>query len=86
MTGRMAGGGTLARSSPKGISSSATETSPLDPEAARLLKAIRDSGYHKGNAARALGISRRYLYFKLERLGIPPHTAQLKAYIESHLS
>jgi two-component system response regulator HydG len=57
----------------------------LDPEIARVLAAIRDSGYHKGNAAKALGISRRYLYFKLERHGVPPQTAPLKAYIEAHL-
>ncbi|HEX5037790.1 MAG TPA: sigma-54-dependent Fis family transcriptional regulator, partial [bacterium] len=76
------GGKALAK--PAGPVSGETPAS-LDPDMIRVLAAIRDSGYHKGNAAKALGISRRYLYFKLERHGIPPQTGPLKAYIETRL-
>ncbi len=54
----------------------------MDPELEKLLLAIRDNGYHKGNAAQALGISRRNLYTKLEKFGVPVELKGLKAYID----
>lgn len=54
----------------------------MDPELEALLLAIRDNGYHKGNAAKAMGISRRNLYTKLEKFGVPVELKGLKAYID----
>ena len=54
----------------------------MDPELETLLLAIRDNGYHKGNAAKAMGISRRNLYTKLEKFGVPVELKGLKAYID----
>ncbi|KAB2838664.1 sigma-54-dependent Fis family transcriptional regulator, partial [bacterium] len=54
----------------------------MDPELEKLLLAIRDNGYHKGNAAQALGISRRNLYTKLEKFGVPVELKELKSYID----
>ena len=57
----------------------------ITSEQEKILKAIRDSGYHKGNAATALGISRRNLYVKLEKFGVPVELKELKAYIDERL-
>lgn len=64
---------------------SGDERDSLDPELANILSAIRDQGYHKGNAARALGISRRNLYVKLEKHKIPIDLAELKKFIDKRL-
>lgn len=68
----------LAPSTPAGPRS----IESLDPELERLLLAIRDKGYHKGNAAKALGISRRNLYSKLEKFKVPVELEDLKIYID----
>jgi len=54
----------------------------MDPELEKILLSIRDNGYHKGNAAKAMGISRRNLYTKLEKFGVPVELKDLKAYID----
>ncbi len=60
-------------------------TASADPELIRLLTAIRDNAYHRGNAAQALGISRRHLYTKLEKFGIPRDTAALQQQVAQYL-
>jgi len=55
---------------------------PMEPELEKILLAIRDQGYHKGNAAKILGISRRNLYTKLEKYGVPFELKDLKTYID----
>lgn len=65
-----------------GISSKAVARSPMEPELERILLTIREQGYHKGNAAVALGISRRNLYTKLEKYGVPIELKELKGYID----
>lgn len=55
---------------------------PMEPELEKLLMTIRDQGYHKGNAAKVLGISRRNLYTKLEKYGVPFELKELKDYID----
>lgn len=57
----------------------------LPEEKRLLLKALLDSGYHKGNAAKVLGISRRYLYTQLLRHQVPVNRIEMKAYIEHTL-
>lgn len=57
-----------------------------DPELERILLTLRDQGYHKGNAARALGISRRNLYVKLEKFKVPIEVAELKKFIDKRLA
>lgn len=41
-------------------------------EALRIGEALRDCGGNRSAAARALGIGRRTLYTKLQKLGLPP--------------
>jgi len=60
----------------------APSTPPLSEDARLLLKALQDNCYHKGLAAKKLGITRRYLYKKLTKLGIPVDRVKMKAYIE----
>jgi transcriptional regulator with GAF, ATPase, and Fis domain len=55
---------------------------PMEPELEKVLLALRDQGYHKGNAAKVLGISRRNLYTKLEKYGVPFELKDLKSYID----
>jgi transcriptional regulator with GAF, ATPase, and Fis domain len=55
---------------------------PMEPELEKILLAVRDQGYHKGNAAKVLGISRRNLYTKLEKHGVPIELKELKSYID----
>jgi hypothetical protein len=50
-----------------------------------MLQALHDQGYHKGLAAKALGITRRYLYTKMVLHGIPLTRLELKEYTEKHL-
>ncbi len=55
------------------------------PEEKRLLvKALYDHGYHKGLAAEALGISRRYLYTQMMKYNVPISRVEMKAYVESY--
>jgi DNA-binding NtrC family response regulator len=58
----------------------------IDPELLRILKAIRDAGYHRSKAAEALGMSRRNLYARLEKLGVKRDAATLHAYIARYLA
>jgi transcriptional regulator with GAF, ATPase, and Fis domain/predicted Ser/Thr protein kinase len=61
------------------------EAKPLAPDLERILRAIRDQAYHKGNAAKALGMSRRHLYTKLEGYGVPAESQKLKEFIDRNL-
>jgi len=54
----------------------------LDPVLEKTLLAIRDNCYHKGMAAKALGIARRTLYERLRRFGVGTDLPALKARIE----
>jgi len=55
----------------------------MDPEIEKILLTLRDNGYHKVKAAKTLGISRRTLYTKLEKFGVPIEVQDLKTYIDS---
>ncbi len=55
-------------------------------EKSLLLKALKENGFHKGEAAEALGISRRYLYTQMSKFGIPTKRVSMKAYVEKELS
>ena len=44
-------------------------------EAWRIAKALEQAGGHRTEAARALGISRRTLYSRMEKLGVDPSRA-----------
>jgi DNA-binding NtrC family response regulator len=46
-------------------------------EAWRIARALRETGGNRSAAARALGIGRRTLYTKLEKLGMTPPRLQL---------
>lgn len=70
------------RLAPVTVGSAPRSLEALDPELERILLAIRDKGYHKGNAAKALGISRRNLYSKLEKFKVPIELEDLKSYID----
>ncbi|MFO1518301.1 MAG: sigma-54 dependent transcriptional regulator [bacterium] len=69
----------------KGIKTATSKTlarETMDPDMERLLLTLRDQGYHKGNTARALGISRRNLYDKLEKYGVPLELQALRKFID----
>jgi DNA-binding NtrC family response regulator len=68
-----------------GTKSVALPSKDLSPDLEKILKAIRDNGYHKGNAATALGISRRNLYVKLEKFEVPVELKELKVFIDERL-
>jgi len=57
----------------------------LPPILEETLRAIRDQCYHKGRAAKALGISRRSLYARLERAGVETDLESLKGQIDKYL-
>jgi transcriptional regulator with PAS, ATPase and Fis domain len=61
-----------------------TEAAGLDPDLEKTLLAVRDHCYHKGHAAKALGIARRTLYARLQRFGIGTDRASLKSSIEKY--
>jgi len=50
-----------------------------------VLTAIRDHCFHKGDAAKALGISRRNLYTRLARYGVASDLKTIKLAIEKYL-
>jgi DNA-binding NtrC family response regulator len=54
------------------------EESP-PPDLEKILVALREQGFHRGNAAKALGMSRRHLYRKLEQYGVSPDSKTLRA-------
>ncbi|MFO1518648.1 MAG: sigma 54-interacting transcriptional regulator [bacterium] len=60
-------------------------SSALPEEKRLLLKALYDNGYHKGFAAKNLGISRRYLYTQMTKHGVPTSRMEMKAYIEERM-
>jgi DNA-binding NtrC family response regulator len=85
-----------AKAAPRASASVAAEPQPagmagggpapvLTEEKRLLLKALFDSGYHKGHAAETLGISRRYLYTQLLRHQVPVNRIEMKAYIAEKL-
>lgn len=57
----------------------------LPPELMEILKALRDEGFHRGHAAKALGISLRTLYARLERSGVPRNHETLKEYVRKYV-
>ncbi|HKY62329.1 MAG TPA: sigma 54-interacting transcriptional regulator [bacterium] len=57
----------------------------MEPELEKILLTLKDHGYHKVNAARALGMSRRNLYLKLEKFGVPLGVKELKVFIDRRL-
>jgi len=57
----------------------------LPEEKRLLLKALYDTGYHKGLAAEKLGISRRYLYTQMLRYGVPTGRVEMKSMVEQSL-
>ncbi|HEX5038348.1 MAG TPA: sigma-54 dependent transcriptional regulator, partial [bacterium] len=57
----------------------------VDPVLEETLRAIRDNAYHKGYAAKALGITRRALYARLQRFGLSTDVKDLKMKIEESL-
>lgn len=59
---------------------------PVPPELEKILLAIRDQGFHRSNAARALGISRRKLYSTLEKFGVPRELNAIKEMIDRHFN
>ncbi len=77
----LASGSAAKRSAQVKSKAKAKATAPVDPEAAKILLAIRDNGFHRGHAAEALGISRRHLYTKMEQLGIARDTEAIRAAI-----
>jgi len=54
-------------------------------EVIKILHALRDEGFHRGHAAKALGISLRTLYTRLERFGIPRNQETLKTYVRKYV-
>ncbi|MDX1387418.1 MAG: helix-turn-helix domain-containing protein, partial [bacterium] len=83
-------GGVPARGRPKKSATVSEGPAPgkgagLPEEKRLLLEALHEAGYHKGHAAKALGISRRYLYTQLLRHQVPVNRIEMKAYIQEHL-
>ena len=68
------------------LASSPQASDASQAERTMLLKALKENGYHKGEAATSLGISRRYLYTKLSQHGIPLKRIAMKAFVEKALS
>ncbi len=58
---------------------------PMSDEKRILLEALFEHGYHKGLAAQALGISRRYLYTQMMRHGVPISRIEMKSFVEEQL-
>ena len=79
-------GSIVSHVAPQTSGASGASKDALPPIVTETLKALRDQCYHKGKAAKALGISRRSLYARLERAGIDPGAASLKEMIEKALS
>jgi len=63
-------------------SAKASSRVSMDPQLEKVLLAIKEQGYHKGNAAQALGMSRRNLYFILSKYKVPRGLKELKTYID----
>ncbi len=62
-----------------------TPKPPVDPVLAETLRSIRDHCYHKGMAAKALGITRRALYARLRKFGIATDVTTIRTNIERFL-
>ncbi len=74
--------------SPSEAKSPSLKKGHLDPgfdEKAAILKALKENRCHKGLAADALGISRRYLYTKLAQHGIPLKRTALRRFVEKEM-
>jgi transcriptional regulator with GAF, ATPase, and Fis domain len=61
------------------------EADGIDPELERILRAIRDESFNRSNAAKALGMSRRNLYVKLEKFGVPRDDRALRDYVDRYV-
>lgn len=73
------------KTSPKPAAPKKAPAEPVNEDLLRILTAIRDQGFHRGHAAKVLGISRRNLYTRLERYGVPRDQETLKQYIRKYL-
>ncbi|HKY64049.1 MAG TPA: sigma 54-interacting transcriptional regulator [bacterium] len=60
------------------VAASSAESSDQPPEREALFQALRGSGFHKGEAAKAMGISTRHLYNLLEKYELPKNKWALK--------
>jgi DNA-binding NtrC family response regulator len=77
-----------ARTSPAPETKPAADRPPpedVDPELERILRAIRDESFNRSNAAKALGMSRRNLYVKLEKFGVPREDRALRDYVDRYV-
>jgi transcriptional regulator with GAF, ATPase, and Fis domain/serine/threonine protein kinase len=80
------GGASLERKIPgEGGAAARGTIKPMAEEKRLLLEALYEHGYHKGHAAEALGISRRYLYTQMMRHSVPASRIEMKAYIQDQL-
>jgi len=57
----------------------------VDPVLEKTLLTLQEQCFHRGNAAKALGISRRTLYARLRRFGLSTDLASLKAQMDKYL-
>ncbi len=69
----------------KPAKTSGATAQPMSDEKRILLEALFEHGYHKGLAAQALGISRRYLYTQMMRHGVPISRIEMKSFVEEQL-
>jgi DNA-binding NtrC family response regulator len=70
---------------PKPPQTPAAQSHSIPSELERILRALRDEGFHRANAARALGMSRRNFYTKLEKFGVPRDFKSLKEYVAKYV-
>jgi len=70
---------------PKAASPKSAQDKPIPQELEKMLRVIRDEGFHRANAARTLGMSRRNFYTKLEKFGVPRDFKSLKEYVDKYV-
>ncbi|MCE9625024.1 MAG: sigma 54-interacting transcriptional regulator [Deltaproteobacteria bacterium] len=74
-----------ARPSPAKSAKGSGTPAVMTDEKRLLLESLYEHGYHKGLAAEALGISRRYLYTQMMRHGVPISRIEMKSFVEQQL-
>ncbi len=70
---------------PKPEVAKSAQDKPIPPDLEKILRAIRDQGFHRANAAKSLGMSRRNFYTKLEKFGVPRDFKSLKEYVDKYV-